>query len=163
MSGDFLETSRPLLAWVGRTTWEASLIAALVLAAQWLLRGRVSARWRYNLWLLVVARLVLPTVPGSRVSPFNLVQLPTTAVGQRAEPSRVETPPRVPGGATAPRQLPAPVPGAGPARYPSKTLQFVSAPRRLVEPRLSGGGAPVGGRDPFALAASVSPREMRSD
>src|SRR4051794_30750535 len=79
MAGDFLQTSRPVLDWVLRTTWEASLIAALVLLAQWLLRGRVSARWRYNLWLLVVARLLLPAVPGTHFSPFNFVQLPQPA------------------------------------------------------------------------------------
>src|SRR5437867_4511483 len=90
----FLETSRTVLSWVGRTTWEASLIAILVLLAQWLLRGRVSARWRYNLWLLVVARLVLPAVPGSRVSPFNLVQLPAAAVPQHMLPSDKAVPPR---------------------------------------------------------------------
>src|SRR3954468_24079584 len=96
MSGDFLETSRPVLAWVLRTTWEASLIAVLVLVAQWLLRGRVSARWRYNLWLLVVARLVLPAVPGSRVSPCNVVRLPATTVQQAspARPVRQSQPPR---------------------------------------------------------------------
>ena len=86
MSGDFLEASRPLLAWAARTTFEASLIAALVLLAQWLLRGRVSARWRYNLWLLVVARLVLPAVPGSPVSPFNYIRVPAGAVKQRFIP-----------------------------------------------------------------------------
>src|SRR4051812_33699028 len=137
MSGDFLETSRPVLAWVLRTTWEASLIALLVLLAQWLLRGRVSARWRYNLWLLVVARLLLPTVPGSRASPFNLVQLPSAAVERRVgTPAGVETPSRLPGGAVAPREVPGtmrtPGPGVAPARYPSDRLQFVSAARRPV-------------------------------
>src|SRR3954470_15837339 len=74
--GDFLQAARPLIDWVLRTTVEASLIAALVLVAQHLLRGRVSARWRYNLWLLVLLRLLLPAVPGTQYSPFNLVQLP---------------------------------------------------------------------------------------
>ncbi|MDB5291131.1 MAG: hypothetical protein JWL69_2372 [Phycisphaerales bacterium] len=59
------------LAWVARASWQASVVAALVLLAQLLLRGRVSARWRYNLWLLVVARLMLPSMPGTRFSPFN--------------------------------------------------------------------------------------------
>jgi len=139
MSGDFLETSRPLLAWVGRTTWEASLIAVLVLAAQWLLRGRVSARWRYNLWLLVVARLVLPTVPGSRASPFNFVQLPSTAVEQRAA-TRAEGPLSSPNRGMLPGRVPAPshesAPGWAPAPRSSGSLQFVSDPSRLVEPRL---------------------------
>ena len=68
MGGDFgdfgfVDTTRPLLAWVLRTTWEASLLVALVLAAQWALKGKVSNRWRYNLWFLVVARLLLPAPP----------------------------------------------------------------------------------------------------
>ena len=137
MSGDFLETSRPVLAWVLRTTWEASLIALLVLAAQWLLRGRVSARWRYNLWLLVVARLVLPAVPGHRASPFNFVQLPAAA-GQRATPQRVVTPSRhAPLRAMPVTPLPA-VPAPVPERRPADQLYLASDHPRLVEPRLSG-------------------------
>lgn len=62
-----------LFAWVVRATWDASLVVALVLLAQQLLRRRASARWRYNLWLLVMARLMLPAVPQSRWSPFNWV------------------------------------------------------------------------------------------
>ncbi|MDB5305488.1 MAG: hypothetical protein JWM97_3037, partial [Phycisphaerales bacterium] len=67
------------LAWVARASWQASVVAALVLLAQFLLRGRVSARWRYNLWLLVVARLLLPSMPGTRFSPFNWLHFNTAA------------------------------------------------------------------------------------
>src|SRR4051794_11794875 len=62
-------------AWVVRASLEAVLIAVLVLVAQFVLRDRVSARWRYNLWLLVVARLLLPALPQSRLSPFNWMQM----------------------------------------------------------------------------------------
>lgn len=133
MSGDFLETSGPVLAWVLRTTWEASLIALLVLLAQYLLRGRVSARWRYNLWLLVVARLVLPAVPGSRVSPFNLVRLP-------GAPGQSGIMPNAPV-----RTIPAaPVP-SGPARVPvpaieredARRVYVASSDARPARPRLS--------------------------
>jgi beta-lactamase regulating signal transducer with metallopeptidase domain len=105
MRGDFLETSRPVMEWVVRTTWEASLIAALVLLAQWMLRGRVSARWRYNLWLLVVARLLLPAVPGTHYSPFNLVQIPTP---KQQAPAVPEARPRL---VPAPPLRATPVPG----------------------------------------------------
>src|SRR5215217_703210 len=64
---------RQAAAWVLRSGCEACVLAGLVLVAQRALRGRVSARWRYNLWLLVVARLVLPGVPGVEMSPFNLL------------------------------------------------------------------------------------------
>src|SRR4051812_29558284 len=64
---------RDLAGWVARAGAEACVVAALVLLAQRLLRGRISARWSYNLWLLVLLRLVLPALPASRVSPFNLL------------------------------------------------------------------------------------------
>ncbi len=54
--------------WVIDVSWQASLVAAVVLVVQALLGRRVSARWRCNLWLLVVARLLLPVVPESRWS-----------------------------------------------------------------------------------------------
>jgi beta-lactamase regulating signal transducer with metallopeptidase domain len=62
-----------LFDWVVRVSLEASLVAAVVLGVQAVLGRRTSARWRYNLWLLVVARLLLPAVPESRWSPFNLL------------------------------------------------------------------------------------------
>ncbi|MDB5289496.1 MAG: hypothetical protein JWL69_737 [Phycisphaerales bacterium] len=76
------------LAWVARASWQASVVAALVLLAQFLLRGRVSARWRYNLWLLVVARLVLPSMPGTRFSPFNWLHFNAAQVAASPETSR---------------------------------------------------------------------------
>lgn len=55
-----------------RSSWQAAVLAMLVLAAQWILRSRLSARWRYNLWLLVLLRLVVPVTPASPWSVFNL-------------------------------------------------------------------------------------------
>src|SRR3954469_5121795 len=69
-----LEAVRATASWVARAGGEACLVAFLVLIAQRLLRARVSARWRYNLWLLVLARLVLPAVPEASFSPFNLLK-----------------------------------------------------------------------------------------
>ena len=97
----------------------------------------MSARWRYNLWLLVVARLVLPAVPGHRASPFNFVQLPAAA-GQRAAPQRAVTPSRhAPLRAVPVTPLPA-VPAPVPERRLSDQLYLASDHPRLVEPRLSG-------------------------
>jgi len=129
MGGEFLQTSRPVLDWVVRTTWEASLIAALVLAAQVALRGRVSARWRYNLWLLVVARLLLPVVPGSHYSPFNLVQLPQAGQDSRPAAVRARTAPRL-NPTLPPRVIPVP----GPAQEPEKREPLYLASDVPAEP-----------------------------
>lgn len=64
-----------LSAGVLRATWQASVLIVVVLAVQWALRRRLSSRWRYNLWLLVVVRLMLPVTPASPVSVFNLVRV----------------------------------------------------------------------------------------
>ncbi|HWE92356.1 MAG TPA: M56 family metallopeptidase [Tepidisphaeraceae bacterium] len=76
------------LAWVARASWQASVVAALVLIVQAMLRGRVSARWRYGLWLLVVVRLILPTLPATRFSPFNWLRIeaPSEAVAKATVP-----------------------------------------------------------------------------
>ncbi len=63
----------PFLNWLLRTSWQASVLVLLVLAAQWLFRGRLNARWQYALWLLVVARLAMPSLPTSSWSVFNVV------------------------------------------------------------------------------------------
>ena len=55
-----------------RASWQAAVLAGMVLLVQWLLRERLSARWRYNLWLLVLLRLLIPVTPQSSLSVFNL-------------------------------------------------------------------------------------------
>src|SRR5437763_9456288 len=113
----WLDGLRVAAAWAVRSGCEACLIVAGVLLVQRLLRGRVSARWRYNLWLLVVARLLLPAVPGSQYSPFNLVQVPQTEVLQTAPAARPapRTAPQFNPGAPLPA-TPVPVPALRPDR-----------------------------------------------
>jgi beta-lactamase regulating signal transducer with metallopeptidase domain len=48
-------------------------MVVLVLAAQWMFGKHLAPRWRSALWLLVVARLVLPFSFGSVTSVFNLL------------------------------------------------------------------------------------------
>ena len=66
MIGRFLET-------LGRNSVEAGVLVLVVLLAQWSFRKRIAPRWRCALWLLVMARLLLPVSAGSVVSLFNLV------------------------------------------------------------------------------------------
>jgi beta-lactamase regulating signal transducer with metallopeptidase domain len=58
--------------WVAQTTWQAAVLAMMILLAQGLLRKRLSPGWRYGLWLLLVARLLMPGTPPSAFSIFNL-------------------------------------------------------------------------------------------
>lgn len=58
--------------WILQTTWQAAVLAGLILLAQRLLRKRLSPAWRYGLWLLLVGRLLMPMPPQSALSIFNL-------------------------------------------------------------------------------------------
>src|SRR5215471_6952084 len=49
--------------WLLRTSWQAAVLALLVLAVQWIFQKRLSASWRHALWLLVLVRLLLPVSP----------------------------------------------------------------------------------------------------
>ncbi len=64
------------IGWVFQTTWQAAVIAGMILLAQFLLRRRLSAGWRHGLWFLLVARLLMPIAPSSGVSVFNLAKWP---------------------------------------------------------------------------------------
>jgi len=58
---------------LGKTSVEAGVVVLLVAAAQWAFRKQLSPRWRSALWLLVVARLLLPFSFSSATSVFNLM------------------------------------------------------------------------------------------
>jgi beta-lactamase regulating signal transducer with metallopeptidase domain len=60
--------------WVLQTSWQAAVLAMLILVGQWLLRKRISPAWRYGLWLLLVLRLLMPVSPQSAFSIFNLAR-----------------------------------------------------------------------------------------
>jgi beta-lactamase regulating signal transducer with metallopeptidase domain/multidrug resistance efflux pump len=136
--------------WLLRATWQAAVLAVLVVAAQVLLRRWLSARARCLLWALVVARLVLPPLPVSRPTlfpsrpdaPVARAVPQTPAFGMAfAEPLIPPPPPpanidpkRVAelraelaampdddvAGATSPADGAAPPPEAGPAESPSQ-------------------------------------------
>jgi bla regulator protein BlaR1 len=58
-----------------RASWQAAVLIVLVLALQWAFGRRLRPRWRYAMWLLVVARLALPWTIPSPVSMFNWLNL----------------------------------------------------------------------------------------
>lgn len=76
--------------WVLRSSWQTAILILAVLIAQRLLRRQLNAQWRFNLWLLVLVRLLLPFSPESGLSVFNVIKpqrvpLPASLM-LRAEP-----------------------------------------------------------------------------
>ena len=67
---------------VWRASWQASVLAALVLAVQLILGNRIAARWRHAMWLLVFVRLALPVLPSSPLSVFNLAPVQPVATAE---------------------------------------------------------------------------------
>ncbi len=58
-----METLNAIYEWMLSNGIRASLLVPLVLAIQWLLRNKLTAQWRYSLWLPVLVVLILPGVP----------------------------------------------------------------------------------------------------
>ncbi|MBI4662798.1 MAG: hypothetical protein HY735_28620 [Verrucomicrobia bacterium] len=65
------EVLQDVFATVLRLSWQASVVALLILAAQFALKNRVSFRMRYWLWCFVLLRLVIPSFPETDWSIFN--------------------------------------------------------------------------------------------
>lgn len=94
-----------LMEGLGRSSLQAAVLVIVVLAAQWILRKQLSPRWRCALWLLVIARLLLPVSIVSTASIFNL--LPHWAGGDAAMPGATATRPSLDQGRMAPLPVPA--------------------------------------------------------
>ena len=67
----FIEMGNAWFEWLLQTSWQAAVLAGLILVAQWLFRKRLSPAWRHGLWLLLMVRLLLPTPPPTGFSVFN--------------------------------------------------------------------------------------------
>lgn len=70
--GGWSQSLHAALRSVLEASGHASIIVLLLLGVHWISRHRLSARWRYALWGIVVARLLLPAAPASHLSPLNL-------------------------------------------------------------------------------------------
>src|SRR5258705_2213961 len=62
--------------WLLRASWQAAILALFILLISWLFASHLSAAMRYNLWMLIVLRLLLPALPTSKLSIHNLLSLP---------------------------------------------------------------------------------------
>jgi beta-lactamase regulating signal transducer with metallopeptidase domain len=73
-----------LFGWLLRNSAHAAILAAVIFGLERTLGRHLSPRWRYGLWLMVVARLLLPVAPESHLSLFNLVDLAPAGVAGAA-------------------------------------------------------------------------------
>ena len=55
------------------SSWQASVLAGLVLAARWVFRRSLPSRWCYLLWMVVIGRLLLPALPESPASVYRYI------------------------------------------------------------------------------------------
>jgi beta-lactamase regulating signal transducer with metallopeptidase domain/Tol biopolymer transport system component len=145
-----------LFQWLLRATLQGSLLVCLILAIKLALRERLSARWHYCLWLVLLVRLSLPWAPQSRLSIYSIVPrlLPShlASVGPAGD-TRAE-------GAGAMPRTPGQQGGMGPASVPAQggvpqkghDGAGVSAPPIVALPRSD--SAPTVGRRPFAASVA---------
>ena len=117
-----------VFGWLLQTTWQAAVIAGIILLAQLLLRRRLSPAWRCGLWFLLLARLLMPMAPRSALSVFNLVKWPV-ARPARAAVGALPLAPALPSApaASLPANLAAPPPAPAPAVQPAHDLRPVLA------------------------------------
>ncbi len=93
----------------------SAVLAALLIGAHYLLRGKISARLQYTLWLVLLVRLLLPLSIGkTAVSVANLLP--------EAEPAAVmQTEPAAPPAQSA--SAPEPAAPAAPVQTPAQPVQ----------------------------------------
>ena len=92
-----------LLDWLLETSVQVAVLVVLVALAQLVLRRWLTPRWRYGLWLLVLVRLMVPALPPSPVSVFNVSPAISGEVAGVPDPVPTAFAPTVAPRKTAPR------------------------------------------------------------
>ena len=121
------------------TEWfvSSAVLAALLIGAHYLLRGKISARLQYTLWLVLLVRLLLPLSVGkTALSVANLLPEAEPAAVIQAEPAAAppaqaaSTP--EPAAPAAPAQPPA-QPVQRPASTPAQTETGSAEPAKAAQ------------------------------
>ncbi len=63
--------------WVIETSIMASILVGLILCVKILLRNKITPRWQYMLWMILIVRLLLPWSPDSSYSIYSLLSYST--------------------------------------------------------------------------------------
>ena len=115
----------------------SAVLAALLIGAHYLLRGKISARLQYTLWLVLLVRLLLPLSVGkTALSVANLLpEAEPTAVMQTepaaAPPAQAASTPE-PAAPAAPVQTPA-QPVQRPASMPAQAETGSAEPEKSAQ------------------------------
>ncbi len=80
-----LEALEKSLAVVWHVSWQAAVLALLIVGVQTVIGKRISARWRYGLWWLLIVRLLMPVMPSTSWSVYNLAPKPSNVSAPRSE------------------------------------------------------------------------------
>ena len=64
-----------ILTGIVHASWQASILALIVLVVSLVMRERLEPRWRFCLWLVVLLRLALPVIPAAPWSVFGLIHI----------------------------------------------------------------------------------------
>ncbi|MEH6891423.1 M56 family metallopeptidase [Bacillus sp. JJ864] len=59
--------------WVIETSIMASILVGLILSVKILLRNKLTPRWQYLLWMILIVRLILPWSPDSSYSIYSIL------------------------------------------------------------------------------------------
>ena len=108
--------------WLFRASWQAGVVIVLVLAVQWAFGRRLSPRWRYAMWFLVVLRLALPWTIPSPVSLFNLVEFQRQSMRASPDNGIIEAQESTQAGTTT-----SDVSGSAPRRFDPSVLLWIWA------------------------------------
>lgn len=110
---------------VWETSWQAGLLALLILAVRAVLGHRLPAWCRHALWLLVLARLILPALPESRVSIYNWTPEVPAASGTPSVPATAVQQPPAEESLSVTSPSPAPVISAARLQVPWLSLAWL--------------------------------------
>lgn len=76
----FITELSSFFRWLLVSTMQVSVVVCLILVVEKVIRNRLAVRWHYWLWLLLLARMVMPLAPESNFSVFTLVSQARSAI-----------------------------------------------------------------------------------
>ncbi|MBN1670242.1 MAG: M56 family metallopeptidase [Kiritimatiellae bacterium] len=80
----WLHMADSVLAWLVRTSFQASVLVLLIFAVQKVCGRALRPAWRHGVWLLVLVRLLMPVTPSTGLSVFNVFVMDARDVVVRA-------------------------------------------------------------------------------
>jgi bla regulator protein BlaR1 len=120
----FITELSTFFRWLLVSSVQVSVLICLVFAIKAALRGRLTIRWHYWLWLLLLVRMIMPWAPESKFSIFTFIsQSKKVIVAQEA--TEVTFPVKTVGGEPRARQ------DVRPERTTSQAVQVSSGIRSL--------------------------------